>query len=113
MSYQSNIAPHSGVAVWPGVDNWHSSSYSPATGRLYVPLQEVRTSLQAGRRLPARRLFRWRDLHGRALDARTGKHLWRFPTGGPIYANPISYLAGGRQYVAIAAGDVLFAFGLD
>ena len=47
-----------------------------------------------------------------ALDAATGKHLWRFPAGEKIIANPISYLAGGKQYVAIAAGDVLITFGL-
>jgi len=51
--------------------------------------------------------------HFFALDARSGKHLWNFPTGGFIIANPISYLAGGKQYVAIPAGDVLIAFGLE
>ncbi len=51
--------------------------------------------------------------HFFALDARTGKHLWNFPTGGFIIANPISYLAGGKQYIAIPAGDVLMAFGLE
>ncbi len=48
-----------------------------------------------------------------ALDASTGKPLWRFPTGGPIFANPISFLADGKQHVAIAAGHALFAFSLD
>jgi alcohol dehydrogenase (cytochrome c) len=48
-----------------------------------------------------------------ALDANSGKSLWRFPTGGPIYANPISYLVAGKQQVAIAAGNALFAFALD
>jgi outer membrane protein assembly factor BamB len=48
-----------------------------------------------------------------ALDARTGKHLWRFPTGGFIIANPVTYLSNGRQQVAIAAGDVLIAFALE
>jgi alcohol dehydrogenase (cytochrome c) len=48
-----------------------------------------------------------------ALDANSGKSLWRFPTGGPIYANPISYLVDGKQQVAIAAGNALFAFALD
>jgi alcohol dehydrogenase (cytochrome c) len=47
-----------------------------------------------------------------ALDARTGQHLWSYPAGGRIIANPISYLSRGRQYVAIAAGDLLVAFGL-
>ncbi len=48
-----------------------------------------------------------------ALEARTGKHLWHFAAGGAITANPISYLSGGKQHVAIAAGDVLIAFALE
>ncbi len=48
-----------------------------------------------------------------ALDARTGKHLWHFPAGGNIIANPISYLSKGKQQVAIAAGDVLMVFELE
>jgi quinoprotein glucose dehydrogenase len=40
----------------------------------------------------------------RAFDERTGKLLWqaRLPAGGQ--ATPMTYLADGRQYVAIAAG---------
>ena len=47
-----------------------------------------------------------------ALDAATGKPLWDFQTGGPIAANPISFLIDGKQHVAIAAGQALFVFGL-
>ena len=47
-----------------------------------------------------------------AADARTGEVLWRFQTGGPIYANPITYLSEGRQFVTIAAGSALFNFAL-
>ena len=35
-----------------------------------------------------------------ALDARTGKHLWHFQTGGNMAASPMSYAVDGRQYVA-------------
>jgi len=48
-----------------------------------------------------------------ALDARTGAELWHFNTGGRIAAAPITYMAGGKQYVAIAAGRALIAFSLD
>jgi quinoprotein glucose dehydrogenase len=39
-----------------------------------------------------------------AFDARTGKLIWRtkLPFGG--YATPCTYMAGGKQYVLIAAG---------
>ena len=47
-----------------------------------------------------------------ALDAATGQPLWRFQTGGAIWANPISYLSEGKQYVAIAAGSSLLVFAL-
>ena len=47
-----------------------------------------------------------------AADARTGKVLWRFQTGGMIYANPISYSGEGKQFVAIASGSALIAFAL-
>jgi alcohol dehydrogenase (cytochrome c) len=47
-----------------------------------------------------------------ALDSRTGRLLWTFPTGGNIVDPPISYEAGGRQYVMIASGNCLIAFAL-
>ncbi len=47
-----------------------------------------------------------------ALDAASGKPLWNFRTGGPITASPISYAVDGKQYVAISAGNMLFAFAL-
>jgi alcohol dehydrogenase (cytochrome c) len=48
-----------------------------------------------------------------ALDAASGKSLWNFRAGGAVYSNPISYLSGGKQQVAIAAGHAIFAFGLE
>jgi alcohol dehydrogenase (cytochrome c) len=47
-----------------------------------------------------------------ALDARTGTHLWHVQTGGDLNASPMSYAVGGRQYVAISAGNMLFSFAL-
>jgi alcohol dehydrogenase (cytochrome c) len=47
-----------------------------------------------------------------ALNARTGKDLWHFQVGAAITASAISYAIDGKQYVAIAAGSGLFAFGL-
>ena len=46
------------------------------------------------------------DLDGNvlALDARTGRELWRDATGKAIGGSVMSYDAGGRQYVAAAAG---------
>ena len=47
-----------------------------------------------------------------ALDARSGKYLWHFQTGTTINASPMSYAVNGRQYVAIAAGNTIYAFAL-
>jgi alcohol dehydrogenase (cytochrome c) len=47
-----------------------------------------------------------------ALDARTGKLLWRASLGGQVNAGAMTYAVGGKQYVAIAAGTALFVFAL-
>ena len=47
-----------------------------------------------------------------AVDAQTGRTLWHFETGQPPKASPMTYLAGGRQYVAIASGANILAFAL-
>jgi alcohol dehydrogenase (cytochrome c) len=48
-----------------------------------------------------------------ALDADTGTLLWDVQLGGAIHAgNPMSYAVDGRQFVAVTAGNALFAFRL-
>ncbi|MBS1788535.1 MAG: PQQ-dependent dehydrogenase, methanol/ethanol family [Acidobacteria bacterium] len=47
-----------------------------------------------------------------ALDSKTGKLLWRFQTGGTIASAPISYAVDGKQFIALAAGGVLYSFAL-
>jgi alcohol dehydrogenase (cytochrome c) len=47
-----------------------------------------------------------------AVDARTGKRLWRFETNHRWHASPMTYSADGKQYVAVAAGPNIIAFGL-
>jgi alcohol dehydrogenase (cytochrome c) len=39
-----------------------------------------------------------------ALDPATGRELWRQPTGNSIGGGVITYLARGKQYLAVAAG---------
>ena len=47
------------------------------------------------------------DLSGNflALDARDGKTLYSFDTGGPIAGGVITYEVKGKQYVAVASGS--------
>jgi alcohol dehydrogenase (cytochrome c) len=47
-----------------------------------------------------------------AFDSQTGKPLWHFSLGVPIYASPMTYLLDGKQYIAIPAGNVLMTFAL-
>jgi alcohol dehydrogenase (cytochrome c) len=47
-----------------------------------------------------------------ALDARTGALLWKAAVGGSVASGPMTYSVGGRQYVAVAAGNSLFTFAL-
>src|SRR6266853_1289680 len=47
-----------------------------------------------------------------ALDARTGKPLWDFQSGGSIGANPISFNVDGHQRIAVSSNQVLYVFGL-
>jgi alcohol dehydrogenase (cytochrome c) len=47
-----------------------------------------------------------------ALDARTGGLLWKAALGGQITMGPITYSVDRKQYVAAAAGNVLFVFAL-
>src|SRR5262249_56257885 len=39
------------------------------------------------------------------LDARTGKVLYRFNTGGPMNGGVVTYAISGKQYVAAASGS--------
>jgi len=47
-----------------------------------------------------------------ALDARTGKFLWRFQTGGNMAASPMSYAVDGKQHVAVSGGTSVYSFAL-
>ena len=53
-----------------------------------------------------------RDGYFLALDGKTGALLWKAPVGGQINAGAMSYSVNGKQYVAIAAGNALFAYAL-
>ncbi|QOT77497.1 pyrroloquinoline quinone-dependent dehydrogenase [Cupriavidus basilensis] len=40
----------------------------------------------------------------RAFDAATGKKLWEYQCGAGVNAPAVSYMVGGKQYIAVAAG---------
>jgi alcohol dehydrogenase (cytochrome c) len=45
----------------------------------------------------------------RAFDDRTGKVLWETDLGSPVSGFPVTFAAGGKQYVAVATGSSLVA----
>jgi alcohol dehydrogenase (cytochrome c) len=47
-----------------------------------------------------------------ALDAESGKEVWRQLLGGIIRAGPMTYQSGGKQVVSVAAGNAIFTFEL-
>ena len=46
-------------------------------------------------------------MHQRALDEHTGKELWALPLSSQPGGFPMTYMAGGRQFLAIPVGYCL------
>jgi alcohol dehydrogenase (cytochrome c) len=44
------------------------------------------------------------DRYFRALDTKTGKELWQTRLGTSVQGFPVSFTAGGRQYIAVSTG---------
>jgi len=53
-----------------------------------------------------------RDGYFFALDAKTGTLLWKASVGGAVSAGPMTYAVGGKQHVAVSAGNALLVYGL-
>jgi alcohol dehydrogenase (cytochrome c) len=47
-----------------------------------------------------------------AVDARNGKRLWQFEANRLWKASPMTYSFDGKQYIAVASGQAIIAFGL-
>ena len=47
-----------------------------------------------------------------ALDAETGKELWRINLGGDMSSSAITYSVNGKQMVTMPAGSAIFTFAL-
>jgi alcohol dehydrogenase (cytochrome c) len=47
-----------------------------------------------------------------ALDADTGREVWRVSLGGNTMSAPVSFTVDGQQVIVVAAGRALFMFGL-
>ena len=48
-----------------------------------------------------------------ALDAVSGQELWHIQLGSRVHSAPMSFAVDGQQYITVAAGNVVYTFGLD
>ncbi len=53
-----------------------------------------------------------REGYFHALDARTGRLLWKASLGGQVVMAPITYEVDGKQYVSVISGHILVTFAL-
>jgi outer membrane protein assembly factor BamB len=98
--------PQTGERRWEFAkrDAWFFSVLTTGSDLLFSGARGDPASGPAGRR---------EDGFFYALDARTGEMLWRTSLGGSVFGGgPVTYSAGGRQYIAVTGGDTLFAFAL-
>src|SRR6185436_4467321 len=51
--------------------------------------------------------------HFRAIDQNNGNVLWDVNLGSPVTGYPVTYTAGGKQYVAVSTGNSLVSSGLN
>jgi alcohol dehydrogenase (cytochrome c) len=85
----------------------------PLTGQLKWEFQHLSTS-SSGLLSTAGGVLFTGDAQGNfiLLDAASGNVLWHFQTGGEIHSGPMAFAVDGNEYVAVAAGTALYAFGL-
>ena len=155
----------------PGTKDWQPSAYSPRTGLVYIPHQNlcqdeegleanyiagtpyVGTNVKmyagpgghrglfdawdpvgqhvvwsikedlpvwSGALVTAGDVAFYGTMDGwfKAVDATTGRPLWKFKTGSGIISQPMTYSYGGKQYIAVLSGvggwsGAIVAGGLD
>ncbi len=89
------------------VDRWKGwiTAFDPESGQIRWKVQTPKPMVAAVTATAGGVVFTG-DLDGHllALDAATGRELWRQATGKAIGGGVITYEAGGRQYVAAATG---------
>ena len=85
----------------------------PETGRTTWDFKIFQGSLTTGVLATAGNVLfaALRDGNIVALDARC-EHLWHFQTGANMAASAMSYAVQGRQFLAVSAGNTLYAFAL-
>jgi PQQ-dependent dehydrogenase (methanol/ethanol family) len=89
-------------------DRWNGwiNAVDPATGKMRWRFKSP-TPMYAAVTPTAGGVLFTGDLNGdfMVVDARSGKVVYRFDTGGPIAGGVVTYEKNGKQYVTVAAGN--------
>lgn len=97
------------------IDNYQSAirAIDPRTGNLRWEY-EIQPRSTAGIMATAGDLVFSGSIDGYffALDAVSGDELWHMNVGRMVHSSPMSYAVDGQQYITIAAGNVVYTFGL-
>ena len=113
-------APTPGIGRRSPINNWTNETGSgatiaidPNTGRQVWKFEQFDV-VDAGILTTATDLLFTGGREGffYALDARTGKLIWKAGLGGQIVMAPITYQVDGKQYVSVISGSVLATFAL-
>jgi len=97
------------VKMYPGPGGFQGEliAWDPVAARAVWSLKEQKFPVYSGVLATAGDVVFYGNMEGwfRALDARSGKELWKFKTGSGIVGNPITFNGpDGKQYVAVYSG---------
>ena len=90
----------------PGGHRGEFTAWDPAAGRAVWKIRE-RFPVWSGALVTAGDVVFYGTMDGlfKAIDARTGRELWRFRTGSGIIGQPVTFAGpDGKQYVAVLSG---------
>ena len=113
-------APTVGIGRRNPINNWTNEvghgavmAMDPQTGAVKWKFEQYDVSDSGMLTTASDLLFTGgREGHFHAIDARTGKELWKASLGGQIVMAPVTYQVDGKQYVSVISGSVLATFGL-
>jgi alcohol dehydrogenase (cytochrome c) len=127
--YPPSYSSNTGLLYIPALESAGNPSYGavraldPQTGERKLEFKKVSAIFKAGILTTASDLL-FRGIQGKgeagkivdgqfyALNARTGELLWQRTLPRSVEGSPMSYSVAGKQYVAVAAGNMLFGFAL-
>ncbi len=114
MTYQVESSPYPGGKLWlggafkaiPSEEQWGNvTAVDVDTGKITWQVKTEQPMI-GGVLATAGDLVFTGEGNGlfKAYNAKTGKVLWQFNCGAGVNAPPVTFTAGGKQYIAVAAG---------